>query len=83
MRVVQDLKGRVIGVTVVAPHAGEMIHEWVIAIDQKLRLSDVASSIHVYPTYGFGNWQLAGAARIESLVQGRRGRLLRWLASWT
>lgn len=81
VKVVMDSHRRVLGATIVAPHAGEMIQEWAIAIDRKLRLSDLASSIHVYPTYGFGNWQLAGAARMDSLVQGIGGSILRWLAA--
>jgi len=82
VRVVLAPDGRIVGATAVGPHAGETIHEWALAIDRKLRLADVASSIHVYPTYAFGHWQLAGEAHLTSVTRGLKGRFLRWLAAW-
>ncbi|MEK7216734.1 MAG: FAD-dependent oxidoreductase, partial [Chloroflexota bacterium] len=81
VRVVRAPDGRLVGATAVGPHAGEAIHEWVLAIDRGMRLADVASSIHAYPTYAFGHWQLAGEAAFTALMGGWKGRFLRWLAA--
>lgn len=50
-KLVLDPKGRVVGAHVAGPRAGETIHEAVLAVRQRLKLSDLSSMIHVYPTY--------------------------------
>ncbi len=71
--IVVTAKGRVVGAHILAPAAGEMIHELALAINQGLRLAEVASLIHVYPTLSTGVGQLAGEAAFEG------ARKLRWL----
>jgi pyruvate/2-oxoglutarate dehydrogenase complex dihydrolipoamide dehydrogenase (E3) component len=73
-------KTKVVGAHILAPAAGEMIHELALAIDQQLKLRDVASLIHVYPTLSTAVGQLAaeaafqGASRYRWLVRRERGR---------
>src|SRR6185436_1488488 len=50
-KLVLDPKGRVVGAHVVGPRAGETIHEAVLAVRQRLKLSELSGMIHVYPTY--------------------------------
>jgi hypothetical protein len=50
VKVVHKKDGTVLGATVVAERAGESIHEWAPAISNKLKLKDLASTVHVYPT---------------------------------
>ncbi|HET7462107.1 MAG TPA: mercuric reductase [Longimicrobium sp.] len=50
-KLVLDPKGRVAGAHVVGPRAGETIHEAVLAVRHRLKLSDLSGMIHVYPTY--------------------------------
>jgi len=64
-------KGRVVGGHILAPAAGEMIHELALAIDQGLKLSEVATTIHVYPTVAIGVGQLAAEAAYESAQRYR------------
>ena len=80
VKVVHFRNGAIIGATIVAPRAGEIIHEWTLAIDQGMKLVDMARSIHVYPTYSMASQQLALRAYSERLLSGRVGRLLRRLA---
>jgi pyruvate/2-oxoglutarate dehydrogenase complex dihydrolipoamide dehydrogenase (E3) component len=63
--VIVTVKGKVLGAHILAPYAGEMIHELGLAITQGLRLNEVSSLIHVYPTYGTSVGQLAGEAAFE------------------
>ena len=72
--------GKVLGATIVAPHAGETIQEWTLAIDRGIKLGDLAKSIHVYPTYSMASQQLALSAYSKRLFGGSIGRLLRRLA---
>lgn len=50
-KVVLDPKGSIVGAHVVAPRAGETIHEAVLAVRHRLKLSDLSGMIHIYPTY--------------------------------
>ncbi len=43
-------KGRIVGAQIIGPAAGELIHEFVIAMRANLTASDIAESMHVYPT---------------------------------
>ncbi len=64
--VVVTAKKRVVGAHILAPGAGELIHELALAIQEKMRFSDIASMIHVYPTLATGVSQLAAEAAFES-----------------
>ena len=43
-------KGRIVGAHILAPSAGEMIHELALAIAEELKLYELAGLVHVYPT---------------------------------
>lgn len=43
--------GVIIGATIVAPRAGEMIHELTLAVNKGLTVADVANTIHAFPTW--------------------------------
>src|SRR5213594_2399544 len=49
----QPLQGsdRILGATIVAPHAGDLLHEFVLAMSAKISLGKIASTIHAYPTF--------------------------------
>jgi len=59
-------KHRMVGAHILAPGAGEMITELALAINRDLKLSEIASLIHVYPTLSIGISQLAAEAAFES-----------------
>lgn len=50
VKIVHDKKGRILGGTVVASHAGEMIGELVTAVQHGTTLGTLSSVIHPYPT---------------------------------
>ncbi|MFA9460304.1 dihydrolipoyl dehydrogenase family protein [Thiohalorhabdus methylotrophus] len=43
-------RGRIIGATVVGPHAGELLPQLVQAVRGKLRPKDIIGAVHAYPT---------------------------------
>jgi pyruvate/2-oxoglutarate dehydrogenase complex dihydrolipoamide dehydrogenase (E3) component len=53
-------KGRIIGAHIIAPHAGELIHELALAIQEKMKVSKLTSLVHAYPSYSQLNKRLAG-----------------------
>jgi len=47
--------GEILGVTIVGHHAGDLLHEYVVAMRNKLKLGDVLKTIHIYPTLAEAN----------------------------
>ena len=40
---------KILGATIVAPHAGDLLHEFVLAMHAKIGLGKIASIIQAYP----------------------------------
>ncbi len=83
LKLVSHVDGRVVGATIVSPAAAETINEVSVAIDRGLTVSDLASTIHVYPTFGFAVQQLAAEASFEAAMTGTKGRVTRALRHLT
>lgn len=81
IKVVHRPDGEVLGAQIVAARAGEIVNELALAIDRGVKLGDLASSIHVYPTYAIGIQQLAAEVRLESVAGNRMVKLARGLLS--
>ncbi|HJV35252.1 mercuric reductase [Geomonas sp.] len=68
---------RILGATIVARHAGEMINELSLAISSGLGISAIGKTIHPYPTQGEAIKKLADAYNRTRLTP-RVKRLLEW-----
>ncbi|MDG2405033.1 MAG: FAD-dependent oxidoreductase, partial [Paracoccaceae bacterium] len=53
-------KDRILGVTIVGAHAGDLIAEFVLAMKQGLGLNKILGTIHIYPTLAESNKYAAG-----------------------
>ena len=80
LKIVHLSNGKLLGATVTARGAGEKIQEWTLALDQGLKLSDLAQSLHAYPSYGLATQQLAAEVTVNRMLSGRAGTLIRKLA---
>ncbi|MGF1662146.1 MAG: dihydrolipoyl dehydrogenase family protein [Kineosporiaceae bacterium] len=58
-RLAVSTTGRVTGATIVGPRAGESISELAFAVRRRVRVTALASTVHPYPTYGYGVWDAA------------------------
>jgi pyruvate/2-oxoglutarate dehydrogenase complex dihydrolipoamide dehydrogenase (E3) component len=60
-------KDRILGVTIVGEHAGDLIIEYITAMKNGIGLNRILGTIHIYPTlveankYAAGNWKRAHA----------------------
>jgi pyruvate/2-oxoglutarate dehydrogenase complex dihydrolipoamide dehydrogenase (E3) component/uncharacterized membrane protein YdjX (TVP38/TMEM64 family) len=54
-------KDRILGVTIVGEHAGDLLAEYVLAMKHGLGLNKILGTIHVYPTLAEANKYAAGA----------------------
>jgi len=78
-------KDKILGVTIGGEHAGELIAEFVLAMQHKMGLKKILGTIHIYPTlseavrFAAGNWRKAhvserSLAIAEKFNAWRRGR---------
>jgi pyruvate/2-oxoglutarate dehydrogenase complex dihydrolipoamide dehydrogenase (E3) component len=65
---VHHRRGRILGATLVAAHAGDMIGEMAVAITHGVTLGQLSSTIHPYPTQGEVMRKLGDAYRRTSLT---------------
>lgn len=71
-------KDRILGVTIVGEHAGDLLAEYVLAMKHGLGLNKILGTIHTYPTlaeankYAAGEWKRAHAPQT----------LLRWVGRY-
>ena len=69
---------KILGVTIVGHHAGDLLAEYVLAMKYKLGLNKILGTIHIYPTlaemnkYAAGEWKRAHAPE----------KLLRWISKY-
>jgi pyruvate/2-oxoglutarate dehydrogenase complex dihydrolipoamide dehydrogenase (E3) component len=77
VKLVHKGDGAILGATIVAARAGEMIQEWSLAIDRGLKMGDLANTIHVYPTYCTASMQAAAHIQVERLLAGASGWVIR------
>lgn len=78
---VEKKSGRILGATLVAAHAGEMIAEMSLAVTAGLSLPTVGKTIHPYPTQAEAWKRLADSwnrARLTPRVRGFFEWFLRW-----
>ena len=71
-------KDRILGVTIVGEHAGDLIAEYVLAMRHGLGLNKVLGTIHIYPTLAEANKYAAGEWKRAHVPEG----LLGWIAKY-
>jgi pyruvate/2-oxoglutarate dehydrogenase complex dihydrolipoamide dehydrogenase (E3) component/uncharacterized membrane protein YdjX (TVP38/TMEM64 family) len=72
---------RILGATVVGPHAGETISEFVLAMRHGLGLRKILGTVHSYPTLAEANKFAAGAWQRRHLP-ARLLALAAWINQW-
>jgi pyruvate/2-oxoglutarate dehydrogenase complex dihydrolipoamide dehydrogenase (E3) component len=71
-------KDKILGVTIVGEHAGDLIAEFVLAMKHNLGLNKILGTIHIYPTMAEANKYVAGAWKRKHAPE----RLLRWVGRY-
>jgi pyruvate/2-oxoglutarate dehydrogenase complex dihydrolipoamide dehydrogenase (E3) component len=57
--VAPGIRGRLLGVHILGPRAGELLHEWILAMQKGSGVTTLADLIHVYPTLSMANQHAA------------------------
>lgn len=67
-------KDKILGVTIMGPHAGDLIAEYVLAMRHGIGLNKILGTIHIYPTFNEANKYAAG--------EWKRSHKPEWLLKW-
>jgi pyruvate/2-oxoglutarate dehydrogenase complex dihydrolipoamide dehydrogenase (E3) component len=79
IKVIASRKGRILGADIVGKSAGELIHPWVLAVANRMKVSQLASYIAPYPTLGEVGKRAAGSYFTPALFSERTRRVVRFL----
>ena len=69
-------KDKILGVTIVGEHAGDLLAEYVLAMKHGIGLNKILGTIHIYPTLAEANKYVAGVWKKAHAPQ----KLLAWVA---
>ncbi|MBI5640897.1 MAG: FAD-dependent oxidoreductase [Nitrospirae bacterium] len=78
VKMLLDERERPLGVQIFGPHAGELISEWVAALNGGVRLTTLAAAVHPYPTLAETNKKVAGRFLSGKIFSGRVKKALRF-----
>lgn len=82
IKVITTQKGKILGCSIVGPHAGELIGTWTLALTKKLKIGDMASMIAPYPTLSEVSKRAAGSFYTPSLFSEKTKKIVRFLLSF-
>ncbi len=80
IKVAVDKKGGILGVSIVGPHAGDLIHPWVLARAKKLKIGDMQAPIVAYPTITEISKRAASSYYTQTLFSPRVRMVVRLLS---
>ncbi len=82
IKLLLDKRGKPLGCQIAAVHAGELLSEWVAAVNGNIGLATLAGAVHPYPTLSEINKKVAGKLLGEKLFSDRVRKILRLLFSY-
>lgn len=79
IKIVTAKNGRVLGTSMVGPHAGDLIQPWVMAVEQGMKIGAMAGAIWPYPTFGEVGHRAASSYFIPKLFTDRTRAIVKFL----
>jgi pyruvate/2-oxoglutarate dehydrogenase complex dihydrolipoamide dehydrogenase (E3) component len=80
VKVVTNAKGKILGASIVGPHAGELIQMWSLALTQGLNIKAMTQWISPYPTFSEINKRAAYGYYATAAASPFVRKLVGWLA---
>ncbi len=69
-------KQRILGATLIGPHAGELLHELILAMQANIKIGQISAAVHVYPTLAQIIRRTVNTHYAKSLFSPRTRRLV-------
>ncbi|MBE9560745.1 MAG: mercuric reductase [Proteobacteria bacterium] len=73
-------KGKILGASILGPHAGELIHEIVLAMQTGAKVSDISATIHAYPTLAQIHRRTVNTMYAPKLFSERTRTVVKWIS---
>jgi pyruvate/2-oxoglutarate dehydrogenase complex dihydrolipoamide dehydrogenase (E3) component len=81
IKLLLDKKEKPIGIQILGPDAGDILSEWVAALNGGVKLSTLASAIHPYPTLGEINKKVTGSVFAKKIFSEKVQKALKFFFS--
>ncbi len=72
-------KGKILGASILGPHAGELIHEIVLAMQSGIKISEISATIHAYPTLSQIHRRTVNTLYAPKLFSQRTRTAVKWI----
>lgn len=82
IKIVCTTRGMILGAHVLAPHGGEIVHEFILAMKSNLRVRNISETIHVYPTLAQAVKRTTDKYYAEKIFSGWVPKFTRKLIRW-
>ncbi len=79
IKLLLDGGGKLLGAQIIGVHAGELIHEWILARNGNVGLATMAGAVHLYPTLSEISKRAAGKYFASKLFSDKTRSILRLL----
>ena len=79
IKVIVTTDGRLLGCQIIGARAGDLIHEWIISLAGGVKLSTIASTVHIYPTLSEISKRAAGDLFASKIFSDKTRSMLRFL----
>jgi pyruvate/2-oxoglutarate dehydrogenase complex dihydrolipoamide dehydrogenase (E3) component len=77
VKIVAAPGGVIVGATIVAARAGEMSGEMSVAVARRLKVGQIATALHAYPTYATALQQMTSETALGGWISSAQGRTVR------
>jgi len=78
IKVITNKRGKIFGVTIIGETASEIIHEWILAMQNNLKMYDIMMMQHSFPTVAMINKMIAEDWMMEKM----KSKWIRKIAKW-
>lgn len=79
IKILLDNREKLLGCQIIGAHAGELIHEWIIAVNGGVKLSTMAGAVHIYPTLSEISKRVSGRVFADKIFSDRTKSILKFL----
>ncbi|HBO83812.1 MAG TPA: dihydrolipoyl dehydrogenase [Deltaproteobacteria bacterium] len=79
IKLICDKKNLILGAHILGPHAGELIHEYCLAMKANIPITKISRTIHAYPTLSQSVKRACDQYYREKLFKGVFPKITRWL----
>ena len=78
VKLITRKNGKILGCDMLGANAGDLIHEYALAIRKGLKVGDISGMIHAYPTLAQASKRVSDRYYAEKIFQGKIPKFVRW-----